>query len=232
MNIFCVISALANDYGAFDYETRLSQLNSSIDGIKEKLPEDQIWLYDASNYDIDESDLLALSSKVDRIKLLKTHPEILAQHRRQTSDPNFTGKKTVGELFTFLTFLHDLRDSKLVFDRVFKLAGRWQLTSDFDPSQHLLAKNHAVFRTREYWGHEPIYRIRLWSFDFNLLPLICDVFELIEKYTLDQIYVRNKIPILECTIHKYFTDYNVPVQQLEMLGVNGYFGQNASFFTE
>ena len=65
--IFCIISAIGNDYGAFNYQERLFQLKNTIESVHTFASGSDILLVEASEELIPENDLNYLQSKVNNI---------------------------------------------------------------------------------------------------------------------------------------------------------------------
>jgi hypothetical protein len=56
-NIFCIISAIGNDYGIFSYQERLNQLKNTIESVRTYAPGSDIVIYDASEDPLPNEDL-------------------------------------------------------------------------------------------------------------------------------------------------------------------------------
>lgn len=226
-NIFLISSAVGNDYGVFSYQERLAQLLETIKSIKKYAIDDDIVLVDASENILPDTDIQTLKNLVTDVIFLNDHPQVSKQKNVVPSDKNLTGKKTVGELCIFVEFLKYLKQKKKQYKRVFKISGRYKLNEDFNIDHHYV-DNKIVFLSHDFWGENPIYNTRLWSFDYSLLNQLTNLFTQIYLYTFNKIEKEHMIQTLEFSLYKYIHLLGLEVYEIPVLGVQGVFGQDAN----
>lgn len=225
MDVFCVVSAIGNDYGHFPYKDRFNQLVGTIHSIRKFAPNSHICLYDTSYEMLPESDIKTLGSMVDNVVCLHEHPYIVHLKLHAPIDSNRTYQKTMGEIVAMMCFLHSEHHLD-GFDRIFKISGRYQLTSDFDSKLHHSKPNKVVIKTKNSWYGSAVYPCRLWSFDSKMLPIIKKLFITIHDDTLHLISIQNGIFIIEYSMYNTITKLNIPTYESDILGVSGFFGQD------
>lgn len=232
-NIFCVISAIGNDYGAFTYKERFQQLLESIDSINTYAPDSDIVIVDASEVELPGEDVAKL--KNISTKFISIHNDQYVQFLRYHSkDPsaNKFEKKTVGEIQAMIAFLNYLNASEKEYDRVYKLAGRYKLNEHFNFSDYNDKKEHCVFLTKEDWYGKWVFRIRLWSFDYKSLNLITGLFYKIQKHTYDLVTNTKELEIVEYVFTKMIEEYQIPYKTVDRIGVCGLSGVNSTKIDE
>lgn len=224
-SLFCIVSAVGNDYGVFSYQERLQQLIQSIHSVRTRLPGAHIVLYDASEDPLPEPDQQTLRSQVDHLSLLHEDPYItFLKHKSRDPTPNKFEKKTVGEIQCMNRFLQDLAESGRVYDRVFKLSGRYQLSEHFCMADHINLGHKCALRPPEDWHGEQIFTLRLSSFDWHLLPQISQLFQTMQQHTYDTVTHTGKLEIVEFTFTKFVHQMAIPYANLDKMGVCGHMG--------
>jgi len=219
-DIFCIISAIKNDYGVFSYDERFNQLLETITSIKTFSPESDIVLYDTSFEPIPESHLTILKNLVKNVRLLHTHPAI--QQCKEIVGVDLLILKTIGETYGFLEFLTDLKNLG-GYNRIFKIGGRYKLNSNFNKQIHILNKNKIVIKNSQLWESET-YPLRLWSFDYAMLNQIMDLYV--------RIAILNstpKIVIIEYAMYELIKELNIPTHEVTgPIGIEGLMGLDKS----
>ena len=224
-DLFCIISAIGNDYGIFTYEQRLKQLSATITSVRERVPGADVVLYDASEDPLPDRDSLFLSKSVNGFVQLHDDKYIRFL-KRQSLDPtpNKFEKKTVGEIQAMLAFLEDLKRSGLSYNRVFKLSGRYELSDRFDMSFYGDKQGKCVMLDKEDWYGEHVFTLRLWSFDCSMLDSILQVFRAMQAHTYSTVTETGKLEIVEYTFTKFIEALEVPYITVDRIGVRGLMG--------
>jgi hypothetical protein len=224
-SLFCIVSAIGNDYGIFSYQERLQQLLGTIRSVRQRIPEADIFLYDASEDPLPIADVELLASSVDRLTLLADDKYVnFLKHKSLDPTPNKFEKKTVGEIQCMLAFLDDLRSSGKMYDRVFKLSGRYELSEEFDLSSYGNKSGKCVMLDREDWYGAHVFTMRLWSFDFSLLESIETLFRTMQRHTYATVIKTGKLEIVEFTFTKFIDAMQIPYITVNRIGVRGLMG--------
>lgn len=223
-NLFCIVSAIGNDYGVFSYRERFEQLLESVNSIKVHSPGDDICVIDASYRPLPKDDIKSLESQVNYVhELYDDHlvkwlgnPSEIAQR------PHALERKSLGEVILVLS-LTDLLENHISkkYNRVFKLTGRFKLTEDFNKVDYSQAKDKVAILKRELWSDEA-HPLRLWSFDYSQLQDIKNLYQVILQHTL----VNGRIvELVEKSMYKWTNDLNIPKLELEgPIGIEGRMG--------
>lgn len=225
-SLFLVPCAITSQYGVYTQEERFSQVLETIDSIRIYAPNSFVCLYDTSEQKIPDEYESILSSKVDQLVLLHDHPLVAELKNFDHEDTNLTGKKTFGELIVMLEFLHWLKVYPVKFDRVFKLSGRYKLNNNFDIRAYDKAKGHAVFSTKRIWYGDNVYTLRLWSFDYNQLDKITDMFLQIYDYVVTVILSESKVRVIEFCVYDFIHKMSIPTLEYDVIGLEGFHGQD------
>jgi len=232
-DIFCVPHAIRNDYGVFSFEERFYQLLETIESIKLYAPNSDIVLVDASEDLLEEKYLEVLTKIVNKIIFLydDKYIQFLKYNSKDPSENKFE-KKSTGEIQSMLAFLEFLKTHPIKYKRVFKLSGRYKLTSNFNLSHHYNQTNKCVFLTKEDWFGELVFRIRLWSFDYNNLFNISHLFKIIQQHTYNSVAQTTKFPLVEFSITNFIEEFKIPYTTVEKIGVFGLSGVNSTVIDE
>lgn len=232
-NLFCIVSAIGNDYGLFSYRERLNQLVETIRSVKQRAPGSDIVLYDASEDPLPVDDVNMLRSLVYGLVLLYDDKYVnFLKHKSLDPSPNKFEKKTVGEIQCMNRFLTDLKNNGKRYDRVFKLSGRYQLNEKFDLEDYKDKKGSCVLRPKEDWYGEHVYTLRLWSFDYNNLECIIELFEQMQTHTYKTITETKKLEIIELTFTKYIETLDIPCIVVQTIGLKGMMGLSGVIINE
>lgn len=232
-DLFCVVSAVGNDYGVFSYRERLEQLKATVASVRQKVPGADVVIYDASEDPLPDADVAELKSLVERFVQIHDDKYVnFLKHRSLDPSPNKFEKKTVGEIQCMTRFLSDLKQSGRAYRRVFKLSGRYRLSEHFDLESHLKAFGKCVFLPKEEWFDAWVFRIRLWSFDYSLLDWVTEVFDSVQKRTYGTVTDTGKLEIVEYAVTLAIEELKVPYETIERIGVTGLMGLHADKIDE
>ena len=141
-------------------------------------------------------------------------------------------KKTVGEIQATIAFLDFLKSHPIKYKRVFKLAGRYKLNDNFKLSDYQDKQNKCVFLEKEDWYGEWVFRIRLWSFDYEDLDTIINLFHTMQKYTYQLVTDSKKLEVVEFTFTEFIESMKIPYATVAKIGIGGLSGYNASVIDE
>lgn len=232
-NIFCIVSAIGNQYGVFSYQQRLKQLIDSIKSIRDYAHGSDIVIYDASEDPLPNEDLDLLRSLVNQVVVLSEDKYVkFLKYNSKDPTPNKFEKKTVGEIQATIAFLEFLKYHPIKYKRVFKLTGRYKLNSYFNLSNYDDKTKQCVFLEKEDWYGEWVFRIRLWSFDYLDLDTITNLFYTMQKHTYDLVTHSKKLEVVEFTFTDFIESMKIPYQTVSKIGVSGLSGQNATVIDE
>jgi hypothetical protein len=231
-NVFIVISAIGNDYGIFSYSERLNQLIETIESINKYAFNSDIILCEVSEERLPESDLKFLESIVTKV-IYHNHDKYVnfLKYNSKDPSPNKFEKKTVGEIQATIALLEYLQKQNKQYKRVFKIAGRYKLNENFN-LQEYENETRCVFAEKENWFGKLVFLIRLWSFDYNQLNNILQLFYIIQKYTYDLVTQTKELEIIEYTLTQFIEKMNVPHTTFKPIGVSGLSGLNATVIKE
>lgn len=230
-DIFFVSSALGVEYGLFDIDQRCNQLSNTISSIKRVLPESQIHLVDSGDTLPPDEYISKFIPEVSLVRVIGNHPFIQGSSSLKR-DNNLTIHKSFGEVAGMMDFLHVLKNNPGNYNRVFKLSGRYQLSDKFDYSAHNNSKDSVVILRHKEWGTDSVFLTRLWSFDYSMLDKMIEVYQHIIDYMVDITNKYNLVPIIEVTLFKFLKELNVPVVEVDTMGVIGLYGQDGATVDE
>jgi len=231
-NIFCIISAIGNDYGIFSYQERLNQLKNTIESVRTYAPGSDIVIYDASEDPLPNEDLNLLKSLVNQVTVLNedTYVKFLKFNSKDPT-PNKFEKKSIGEIQATIAFLEFLKTHPIKYKRVFKIAGRYNLNENFNLYNYE-SERRCVFVEKENWYGKMVFPIRLWSFDYDQVDFLLHIFYNIQKHTYDLVTETKKFEIIEYTFTKFLEKFQVKCVEVKPIGLSGLSGLNASVINE
>jgi hypothetical protein len=226
--LFCLISAIGNNYGIFSYKERYNQLLGSIESIRKYAPDSDIVIFDASEDALPKDDVKQLRSLVNYVHLLNNDKYVqFLKYNSKDPTPNKFEKKTVGEMQAMVAFLDFLKDHPKQYQRVFKLTGRLKLNENFNMAEFLKHKNRLVLQEKENWFGKDVFRIRLWSFDYDNLNEIRNLFYTMQKHTYDLLIEKQELELIEYTFTKFIHALNIPYANISVAGISGMKGYDA-----
>lgn len=231
-NVFCIISAIGNNYGIFSYQDRLNQLKNTIESVHTFAPGSDIILVEASEELIPEPDIETLKSVVNHVIFLNNdHYITFLKHHSKDPSPNKFEKKTVGEIQSCVAFLEYLKHQPKTYDRIFKLGGRLSLNSNFNLDIYK-KEDRLVLLDKEQWYDEMIFPMRLWSFSFKNLDTFLNLFYNIQSHTYNLVTTTKNLELVEFTFTKFVEKFQIPYRIVDKVGVCGYSGLNATRIDE
>ena len=128
-NLFIVTSALQANIGVVDAVERLKQTITTLENLKEKVPDAMVLLVDGSPHNIDESIKKRISEYCQAI-WFNTHPDVYAMAS--------SGRKSEAEIIMMFNTLLQIKQSKSIHEikRIFKYSARTTLENDFDINEY------------------------------------------------------------------------------------------------
>jgi hypothetical protein len=222
-NLFCIVSAIGNDYGVFSYKDRLEQLFDSIKSIRLFSPDDAILIIDASYQPLPDEDLKSLRNLSNEVIELYNTPIVkwLGAPTELSDRAHALERKTLGEVVLVKALLKYLEISSKKYNRVFKLTGRFKLNEDFTKVNYNEAQGKIVILKKEKWSNEA-YPLRLWSFDYNQLDVINVLYQRIFESTLVN---GSVVELVEKSMYKWTNALKIPTIELEgPIGIEGQMG--------
>jgi hypothetical protein len=155
----------------------------------------------------------------DRVSLVKSPNEALILHRALREHP-----------------------SVRAHDRIFKLSGRYQLTSGFDRRAHdhrgslvMLRREPSMIYYSAYTNErfEPLtpwqYKTRLYSFCASLADTMSQIYQDVLMYLLD-LYQQYRFNDIEHVL--FAATQNIPTHELAVMGVAGMQAPNQQWIQE
>jgi len=128
-NLFIVTSALQANIGVVDAVERLKQTITTLENLKEKVPDAMVLLVDGSPHNIDE-DIKKRISEYCQAIWFNTHPDVYAMAS--------SGRKSEAEIIMMFNTLLQIKQSKSIHEikRIFKYSARTTLENDFDINEY------------------------------------------------------------------------------------------------
>ena len=128
-NLFIVTSALQANIGVVDDVERLKQTITTLENLKEKVPDAMVLLVDGSPHNIDE-DIKKRISEYCQAIWFNTHPDVYAMAS--------SGRKSEAEIIMMFNTLLQIKQNKSIHEikRIFKYSARTTLENDFDINEY------------------------------------------------------------------------------------------------
>ncbi len=128
-NLFIVTSALQANIGVVDDVERLKQTITTLENLKEKVPDAMVLLVDGSPHNIDEGIKKTISEYCQAI-WFNTHPDVYAMAS--------SGRKSEAEIIMMFNTLLQIKQNKSIHEikRIFKYSARTILENDFDINEY------------------------------------------------------------------------------------------------
>lgn len=224
-SLFCIVSAIGNNYGRYTYRERFDQLVESIQSIKTYSPNSDIMIFDTSYQPLPLEDLKTLRNLTNGLRMLYNSREVkkLSEFNQSLMEPNKRLIKSTGEKIAVKAILNYLITCSKHYDRIFKLTGRYVLNQFFTNVNYDNCKDRIVIHRRLEWPGGFIFPIRLWSFDYSQTNQIHLLYNRLDKDP----------DVIEFTMYKYITELNIPVIELDsFIGLEGPMGFEGHFVRE
>lgn len=161
MNAFIVTSALITGSGVFDQLNRLDDTLKTLKSVREKDPTADIFLADISMQPLGE-----IAHKLNEYCKIVSFNDHVAVKMFSAQ-----GMKSQGETIILMEMLNFIQKQNIVYDRIFKLSGRYVLDDGFDISYYADKQGHYVFKKRNATWMNPIVYGATHCLDTRLFSL-------------------------------------------------------------
>jgi hypothetical protein len=229
---FLITSAINTKFGVFDAETRLNQTVSTIQSIKQRVPDADLFLLEMSAIALTQDQSNTLEPLVKSIVNFNSDPSVVGLYN---STDNWDIVKNVTEVMCFGKALKNLHRSLNQFSntqRIFKISGRYGLNNNFDIGYYdqYNIQNHIVISNQKnsqfdynltLISHQ--FMSRLWSWPVSLMEEIITVYDNSLAYMGERISAGGYADIEHC-LYK-FLDKEKVIQKVP-LGIFGNIGPN------
>ena len=229
---FLITSAINTKFGVFDAETRLNQTVSTIQSIKQRVPDADLFLLEMSAIALTQDQSNTLEPLVKSIVNFNSDPSVVGLYN---STDNWDVVKNVTEVMCFGKALKNLHRSLNQFSntqRIFKISGRYGLNNNFDIGYYdqYNIQNHIVISNQKNSQFDynltlisQQFMSRLWSWPVSLMEEIITVYDNSLVYMGDRISAGGYADIEHC-LYK-FLDKEKVIQKAP-LGIFGNIGPN------
>lgn len=228
---FFITSAIGNDYGIFTTEERYQQVLDTIASVKKYCPNSDIYLIDNTEQKLPEDYIENLNAMTNVALFLYDDPVISSMGKNyRDNDPNRFHKKTLGEIRAVIIATQVITNTNNDYDLVFKLNGRCTLNENFNVKNFL--HDAIVTKTRDIFCDIPVIPTRLWSFPYEKINSVHEMFKIMYEHTLELLIKEETLQIIEYSFNNFIETYNVPHVQLPIIGLSGTFGFNGGEINE
>ena len=210
---------------------RAMQTAHTIDSINARIPDAEIWLCDSATTAMPAQILNLLVSDNVKLKPFNTDPEI---HKISKYAESYIGIGGINTEIAALGIIKNATESYVMcqllkedlsgFKRVFKISGRYALTTNFNRSNHIangnviLAKAQKSYLPDRINEIEKIHMCMLWSFCTSIQNTILKVFESINNEVM--LYANTgRLTDIEHGLYKHIDP--LFKHEIETLGVLG-----------
>lgn len=162
-SIFVVTSTINTNIGRIHRSERFLQTIETLESIKNHAPDSKIIFVENSLFPIGDQECQVISGLVDFY--------IDIGSRSLVRYFNIYGTKGAGESIMLLVALDLIEKNKISADRIFKLSGRYKLSTSFDLAEYYNSNfdNKLIFKKRHLFLNKFCLDTRLWSFCSSLL---------------------------------------------------------------
>lgn len=220
---------------------RAMQTAHTIDSINARIPDAEIWLCDSATTAIPAQMLHSLLSDNVKLKLFNTDPEI---HKIKEYAEAYIGIGGINTELAALGIMKNVTESYVMcqllkedlsgFKRVFKISGRYALSTNFNRSNHIangkavLAKARKSYLPDQVNDIEKMHMCMLWSFCPSIQNTILKVFESINNEVT--LYANTgRLTDIEHGLYKHID--SLLKHEIETLGVLGLVDNKRPIFT-
>lgn len=223
--IFFINSALSvNQLSVYSDEERFSQTLETLDSIDKYCPNNAKYIFDSSPYSVDQNLYQMLANRGAYVLVTGNHSDV--------KNLSLSGQRSIAECISFLLFLDWFKKNEKKAKRIYKISGRYQLTSDFKNIE--TEKNSFIFcKALNSWmsqeqqkisNVDKLYRLRLWGMDYNLIfsfeKELENILKDCERYAID----------VEHAYYKNLKKYEI--KELEKIGVCGNIAPTGEYIEE
>lgn len=232
--LFFVTSAIHTSHGKFSAEERLNQTITTLESIKNKVPDSRIILLDSSATE-SLNNIEGEKLKPYLAGLLNFHEDQQVQDIFKMAGANWDVAKNLTEINVFIKALDFVirKQPQLLeeVNRVFKLSGRYILNDNFSLETHLKAEENYVFATRRTsqfpanvtGGLTQQVMSRLWSWNPTKTAYVFFRYNLMLEDFLSSMN-KKQYRDIEHLLFRYFEGPNL--LEIPIIGVEGKLGPN------
>lgn len=236
---FIVTSAINTPYGVFSADERYQQTLLTIRSIQSHFDPARILISDISP---DMIDARYLQGLIDlRCDVITMHDDPTVKLFYHCSDDHGQWVKTPGEIYAMIQAMQHLGDLTAQ-DRVWKISGRYQLTADLDAQQHRIPAHMVIMRSlppviyfnienpidRTVWSTRQ-FNTRLYSFCGGMRDAMMERYHNMYHFVIS-LYGALQFIDMEHVMYRFCHD--LPLRELDVMGVGGYQGPNGSWIQE
>lgn len=233
MNHYTVLvtSAINTKFGVFTSVQRLQQTLDTVRSIKQHIPNCKIFLLEMAGEPLLDEQKQQLSAEVTSLLDFTNDPDVVGLY---SSTSNWDVVKNVTEVMCFNKALKTLQDTNQLqgSDRVFKVSGRYTLTSDFDLNFYEEYKNKTLIAIGSKKKSQFPYAVtmceyqfmsRLWSWPTGLTADVIIAYDQILNYMYTRLAAGGYADIEHC-LYK-FLDHSKLIE-IPVLGLEGSIAPN------
>lgn len=229
--LFFISSAINAPAGMSIYspEQRLEQMVKTLESVKEKMPNSEIWVYDSSPYVLTENQSSTMA-RYAKVLYTGSDPMINAF--------SLAGKKSVAEGIstaeTIKYFIHG-KSPEDTYRRIYKLSGRYWLNENFKPglehtNSYVFTKKHPSWLPidiQNALGVYHLFNVRLWHMDYSLID---NYMETLSGIIYDS--VTYGIDIEHSYYRNIASQHDVKHIEVDKIGVSGNIAPNGEEINE
>lgn len=227
-NWFLVTSAVAMIQDGLSEHQRLTETLATIHSIRQRMAHAKIVILETSSVTPHTETLASLSDHSDGVLIY--HEDHMVQMLHHWAGDRVSLIKSPNEALILSRALDDLCDIT-PRDRIFKISGRYQLTDDFSPADHVAPGSITVLRrqpavtyysamTQEKFPPEAPwqYKTRLYSFCASLRHIMRDRYMEIFQH-ITELYHNGRFNDIEHCVFLAWQDLSV--HEVSCIGVGG-----------
>ena len=230
-HLFIMSSAINTRFGMFDNDQRLLQTFRTIKSVYDRVPDAKIAIVESSGIVLEPEVLQKLHECVHCIIDMSGTEHV---NKIYNSTPNWDVVKNVCEILCFLLAFDSIEKSGMIeeIDRIHKLSGRYMLNDGFDLSVYDKYPDKIIVSSKRPTPFDDLvgipfqYPSRLWSWPVSLHPLVKEFyFSAITE--IKERLLENKYADIEHLMYNFIPEELI--QEVEVIGVEGYIGGNKKF---
>jgi len=233
-HLFIMSSAISTRFGMFDDDQRLLQTFRTIKSVYDRVPDSKIVIVESSGIALQPEVLQKLHECVHCVIDMSGTEHV---NKIYNSTPNWDVVKNVCEILCFLLAFDSIEQNGLLegVDRIHKLSGRYTLNDNFDLSMYDKYPDKIIMGKKrpspfgEYVDIPFQHPSRLWSWPIALHPQIKD-FYLSSINEIKERLLTDMYADIEHLMYKFIPE--TLIQEVDVIGVEGYIGGNNKFVSD
>jgi hypothetical protein len=171
---FIVTSTIHSLNTCYSTEERFEQTKDTLYSIRQKVPNSHIILIDNSHVDLPDDYVKYFEANTDKF--------IRYEHNLASLYYNLTADKSLGELMIMYRALEEVKKLDVIFERIFKLSGRYTLNENFNIDDYDELSRFIVGGVHEWTVNNEdgeskrlSFATSLWSFPFDEIDNIKNI---------------------------------------------------------